>query len=341
MALSYETARTRGLARKVKPRDVEGWKMHHLNVNGQDYHVELKRFPKDHPYHPAYHDRSGDVYGGPENPGLHPWFKHLLLKRYHRKMNSLALIVGEAGIGKSAMGLKLCETMSRTMKRKFDISQVVFSAKDFFEAITTLKEGSWILFDEPAVEVLASREWYKDVQKCICYACESFRSFLLNVVFTTISPSLIDVNIRERLMHFMISCRDRGFGVVYRYLPSIFSSQVRTPNLGELYMPMPSADLWEDYSLKKLAFQKEKYYRYKEEATITEIRGRTFNEIVSDVLNRPFDFVVGEKVSVALIMRETRIGFKRATTLKKLLEEEITQLKAHAPPHRIIRLTVF
>ena len=298
--------------------------MYEMNVNGQNFHVELKRLPEDqHPKHLPYVDRHGWFWGGPERPDLLPWFSHLLLKRFHSKFNSLLLICGEAGIGKSAMGLKICEFMSRAMKRKFGISQVVFSAKDFFEAITKLPEGSWILFDEPAVEVLASREWYKDVQKAICYACESFRSFLINVVFTTISPQLIDVNIRERLMHFLISCRSRGYGVVYRYLPSIFESRVRSPYLGELRVGMPSPGLWELYCQKKLEFQKRKYYRYKEEATITESRGKTFNEIVNEALEQPEAYMVGEKVSIALIMKHTKLGYKRSLALKKLVEEEL------------------
>ena len=137
--------------------------------------------------------------------------KHKILDRDE---NFLGIFTGRTGIGKSGAAIKTA-TM---IKPDFDLSHLVFSAKDFMELMgrKDLKKGDVIIWDEIGVGQvggygsggLASREFMSTTNRILNYFMQGFRVYNLCVLFTLPSLSMLDVQTRN-LAHGVWVCLAR------------------------------------------------------------------------------------------------------------------------------------
>ena len=251
------------------------------------------------------------------NYGIFPWFQQILKARMKGERNNLILIVGEASSGKSYAGLTLCKNMDP----HFTVDNVVFTASEFFDRVKKLKKHSWVLFDEPAIAI-SHREWYSQINKVLTWTIESFRFKLIHVVFTSINANLIDKALREYLIHFLIVMQDRGWGRVYRYNPSQFRNEVRTPFLGEIFFGLPPKELCEAYERKRAEVQNRLYEQYAKDIERTVRKRLRFEDYYREALANIDKLRDREgQISTAKIRAVLGVGKRTAQDIRKLLIE--------------------
>lgn len=249
---------------------------------------------------------------------LKPFFSNIINTRSLQEKNNLLLITGEASSGKSYLGLSLCEHFDK----KFNIKKVIFTPKQFFDVVLELPKGSWVLLDEPA-QALSHREWYSEINKCITWVCESFRFRLINMIFTSISPNLIDKVLRSYLLHFMLVMKGRGSASVYQYSPSPFNDEVRTPYLGNIILPLPTQQLRDEYEEKRANIQLDRYYGYSKQIEARMVKKLTFAEQFQLVNKERLKLINKDgNFSIPRIMILANCGRNKAYEFIKLLKED-------------------
>lgn len=203
----------------------------------------------------------------------------------------------------------------------FTQKNVCFSPSEFFRLVLKLKKGSYIQLDEPAV-ILSNRRWWEQVNQCVVWCIESFRSKELNLILTCINSNLIDVAVRSFLINFMIVVKEQGEGTVYTVEPSQFKSIVRTPFLCDLYFPLPERELYLAYERKKAIAQDKWYRTYQTTADKLEKVGESFDQMFHRALEIK-DKLRDSKgeYHVAYVMREMGCGYKMAQSVVKLLKD--------------------
>ena len=197
-----------------------------------------------------------------------PTFSQVIYKRRSMGVNSIILVVGKRGIGKSYASLFLCSVFDPD----FSINQVVFSVEAFLDAMKDLKKGSCILFDESGISISA-RSFMSNTNQIMSFVGESFRFKGVDLITTVPSPNFIDTNIRQ-LSDFLIRMTGRGKGRVYQVSSNVFKSgDIKTPILCDIRTRKPDDGLCEQYESKRAAYLGGQYDNWL--ASLKEDRIRT------------------------------------------------------------------
>lgn len=173
-----------------------------------------------------------------------PYFLNTLVYRIHRKLATNVVVTGEAGVGKSYLAIDICrilEGITRSGKERFKLSQVVFTYKQFLEAVIKLRKGKVIIFDEPSY-AMGKREWYKELNKALVATIESFRFKIHPLFIPIINKSLLDKTVRDHLIQYQILVEDRGKAKIYRIKSGQFEDKVFHNYLGNLDFTMLDID---------------------------------------------------------------------------------------------------
>lgn len=254
------------------------------------------------------------------NADVYPWFQDRIKNRLNEHYNIIILFTGEAGSGKSYVGM----TTGQEFDKNFNIDRVTFTPDEFLKQVEHLHNKEWIMIDEPAVGgVLGKRTWYEDMQKALVDVLETFRFLNLGLIFATINKSLLDSIVRNYLLHYQVWIVGRGHGYVYHIEPSQFDNDVKTPYEGELFFELPSDDLIEAYEEKRRGIQRGRYFKTLTDMQDSELKGKTFVEIVRDAEAHADDLkdALGN-ISIASIRLKYGVGHNRAYDIKNHLKSK-------------------
>jgi len=118
----------------------------------------------------------------------------------YRNLTHIMAIVGGLGVGKSYVGLRICELISH----RFSLDNVVFNSKDFLRLLNSgqLKKGDAILWDEISISQY-SRDFMSLQNKLINHALTTFRTKNILLCFSTPSLKFVDVGV-SRLCHSVV-----------------------------------------------------------------------------------------------------------------------------------------
>jgi hypothetical protein len=193
-------------------------------------------------------------------------FLAAIYSREHKGINSIMLILGPRGIGKTYLAMKIAESLSGKMhSRKFTVDDVAFDLSEILSRIKYHEDSNerwaWIIFDEAGLEIFA-RNFMDDINKVMSYVMQSFRHTKINLVVNCPHPDMVDLHVRT-MADFWLDMRGRGKAKVYKTRLVSFRSGVRTP----LYCTienasLPSKELYEAYEAKKKSYLDRKYSEY-------------------------------------------------------------------------------
>ncbi|NVM21775.1 MAG: hypothetical protein HWN68_08345 [Desulfobacterales bacterium] len=269
------------------------------------------------------------------NRHIYPIFTHTLQTRIKKRMATVIVVVGVAGIGKSHAAIKVARKLDPT----FTEDQIVFTYKQFMQAVNRLREGKVIVFDEPSY-VIGKRKWWQELSQAITETIESFRFKILPLIIPVIDKSLIDIKVREDLIQYMVVVWDRGEASVYTVHKSPFTGHVTTPFFCQLFLGMIDSDKCETqfcqrcpqfkcecdllkakYERKKAGISDRRYRVSLEKAKAGEAKQYSTRALAREVLNR--------KLLETLKDERGRINkAKIRTVLADELEIEISEHKA-------------
>ena len=189
-------------------------------------------------------------------------FSKAIYSRQHKGLNTIILIAGPRGVGKSYLSLKLGERYDPY----FTVENVTFSIEDFLIKVEVLRRGSWswLVFDEIGLEV-AARDFMSMVNKVMSYVAQSFRFTKINLCCVVPDPDMVDIHVRK-LSDFWILVTNRGHARVYKTKMNPFrSGSYYTPLFCDLTISLPSKELCEAYEVKRHGVLQDKYQQYLEE----------------------------------------------------------------------------
>lgn len=184
-------------------------------------------------------------------------FSDALYSRKTKGLNTIVLIVGARGIGKSYLALKLGEKYDK----EFTVDNVVFDMEEFLIMLKKVSPYAFIVFDEAGLEV-AARDFMTTINKIMSYVSQSFRRTAVNLIVVVPNPDMVDVHVRL-LADFWIVVKTRGKGTMYKTKMNPFrSNQVLTRKFCNLRIGLPSDELSEVYEKKRKEKLGERYDAY-------------------------------------------------------------------------------
>ena len=162
--------------------------------------------------------------------------------RINKRLSTKIIVVGDAGIGKTYLAIDLAMVFDKTFKIEPPPSQVIFYHEDYMALTNILKEGKWIVLDEPSY-VIGHREWYNEINRILVQTMESDRFAVHPLIIPIINQALLDKVIRQHLLQYMIWVTDRGKGRVYGIRHSHFVDKVYYDYKCDLIMLAPKIQL--------------------------------------------------------------------------------------------------
>lgn len=165
--------------------------------------------------------------------GYFPYFQLILRTRVSKKKAVNVVVTGEAGEGKSYMAL----TLAKLLDPRFTITQVVFTYSNYMKLLRRLGMGRAIMFDEPSY-AMGKRDWYKQINKVLVQTIESQRFKVHPLFIPIINKALLDKTIRDHLIQFQVSVKDRGKAEVYRIQASPFEEKTYYHYICDLEYPI-------------------------------------------------------------------------------------------------------
>jgi len=143
--------------------------------------------------------------------GVYPVFSREIRRRVRNKKAVNIAVVGEAGEGKSYIGIQI----ARMIHPNFKVKQVIFGLKEYLLLTLRLGMGKPIVFDEPSY-AMGKRDWYKEINKVLVLSIESSRFKVHPLIIPVINLNLLDKSIRSYLIQYLVHVLDRGKAIVYR-----------------------------------------------------------------------------------------------------------------------------
>lgn len=239
-------------------------------------------------------------------------FSRAIFSRQKKGLNTIILIVGARGIGKSYLSLKLGETYDK----RFSVDNVTFSIENFLIRVDVLRRQrwAWLVFDEIGLEV-AARDFMSMVNKVMSYVAQSFRYTKINLVCVCPDPDMVDLHVRK-LSDFWILVTNRGHGRVFKTKMNPFrSGGYYTPLFCDINIKLPSPELCDSYEEKREVVLQEKYYQY-----LDEIRNKGYSP-------KPIDWTAKAKELKAAFEAEGIPRRKWAQEIK--IREGVAHVKAY------------
>lgn len=255
------------------------------------------------------------------------YFTEWIQNRLNSKRNVLICIVGETGVGKSYMALRLGEVYDQN--HDFDINHVAFTAEEFFKCLETMKSGCFVVFDEAGV-AYSHREFQKLSNKLLSFVFQTFRYKYINVIFTVPTLGYLDY-VGRGLLHCVIRVVDRGKGIVYNVQKNMLGTEIYTPKMGIITVGLPSENLTNEYEKKKAEIMERRYRDWSKEvkANVNPYKFSSPMEIAREVLKNKETFMDKKgRFDAFLISGLLGINTVKAYTVKRLLESGIVTPEA-------------
>lgn len=170
-----------------------------------------------------------------------------ILQRCQQKYDTILLIVGKRGRGKSTFAAEIMSTFLELQGRSFGLENIMLteSREQMFNAVKTWKPGDGYIFDE-AINQLFSRDFFKG---------SDFISLLTEIrykrtlaIFNIPELFQIDKIVRESLADHVVQITERGFAV--GSAPSLLSGEQRYSN-AKPDQPVLTPQAHTDFLLKK------------------------------------------------------------------------------------------
>jgi len=180
-------------------------------------------------------------------------------EKLRKDMDWLHLVVGYEGVGKSCLGIQICQDVDSD----FDVSRIVFSPMEFMEAVHRAKPYQAILCDE-GVELLFTRKAMHREQVDIIKTLTQIRAKNLFICICIPDLFLIDSYIRGHRIKSMTRIVRRGVfaffskkrtGQIYRD-PEMRTVKYPQPNFYERFKDLNGSKIWDAYLHKKGLFVK-------------------------------------------------------------------------------------
>lgn len=255
-------------------------------------------------------------------------FSSVIYQRIHVGLNSILLVLGARGIGKSYIAMKIGERMGHG---KFSVEDIVFNMEEFLVRLKYYEEKkirwAWIVFDEVGLEIPA-REFMKIVNKVMSYVAQSFRRTAINLMVVVPHPSMVDLHIRS-LADFWVVMKQRGVARIYQNKMNPFRDKPQTPFLNvELEVGLPSAELCEDYEAKRAEYLSGKYDQYlkevkheKEKRSLVDLEKRA--GVLSEIKARVKSGELKKEEIAYEIMTRLKLSQAPAYHLRKVILNEL------------------
>lgn len=170
-----------------------------------------------------------------------------ILQRVQHKYDTILLIVGKRGRGKSTFAAEIMSTFLELEGKPFGLENIMLteSKEQMFNAVKTWKPGDGYIFDE-AINQLFSRDFFKG---------SDFISLLTEIrykrtlaIFNIPELFQIDKIVRESLADHVVQITERGFAV--GSAPSLLSGEQRYSN-AKPDQPVLTPQAHTDFLLKK------------------------------------------------------------------------------------------
>lgn len=136
---------------------------------------------------------------------LRPRFCQIIKDRiFKMNKNSLIIVCGETGSGKSYAALRMAEIIDPT----FNIDRCVFDTESFLAKMkdgldhNTLQKGSAVVYDEMGISH-SNRNFYDSINKALNFVFQGFRRENLVVFMTVPKMKFVDSQIRD-LIHYVV-----------------------------------------------------------------------------------------------------------------------------------------
>lgn len=247
--------------------------------------------------------------------------------RQKKSRDSRIIIQGPAGIGKSWLGLVLGEELDPLFKddpvRAVD-EQVFWKAEDFMHGVRTLKDGSYIQYDEPA-QSWHHREFMTAASIILSKTVLSFRYKHFKTSFLLPSIDLIDKDARV-LNNFMINCLDQGKSEVYTITPRKFGGGEPWYNkiIDSMTTRIPSVKLQHAYEKKKFETEDNLYAEYdKILTTAAQAKPKLSNdELLAKIQANPSAYYKKGKLYPPKIMIKEGVARHTADGIVSILNED-------------------
>lgn len=242
-------------------------------------------------------------------------FSAALHSRKSKGLNSIILVMGARGIGKSYLSLKIGETYDHN----FNVNNVIFTMEEFLTRLNEVKKYAWLVFDETGLEV-AAREFMTIINKVMSYIAQSFRYTAVNLICVVPNPDMVDIHIRE-LADFWIVVTNRGHARVYRTRMNPFrSGSLSTPLLCKLNITLPSQPLCDEYESKRRMVLDSKYTIYLQE--ILKQKGKGIEPV-----NKRLE-------AIKLLEEAKQLGYTKASEVDAFIADRLTISETAARHYR-------
>ena len=193
----------------------------------------------------------------------------------------MLLIVGEMGSGKSLAGVSIACRVDPSFSKK---PRIVYTVREFLDALLVMNKGEVIIFDEAGVGIPA-REWQQQQNKIMSIITQILRFKNICVIFTTPNIRLLDINVRETMNGFLkpryilkneninvctykvITVNDAGESVKKNFVHYDGKSGAAGEIIDPLYVPRPDPVVEKYYEEMSLNMKNEKLRELQKELT--------------------------------------------------------------------------
>jgi len=217
-------------------------------------------------------------------------------RRITLNLNSIFLVVGPRGSGKSYTSMRISEMLDKT----FTVDDVVFDVQGFLERLKQI-QGKWksLIFDEAGLsEAMPARLFMRELNLVMSYVAESFRHTRTHLFVTVPSQYMIDVSIRQ-LADFYVVMQSRGQARVYTIKMNPFRhGQIMTPVLCNIETLIPSKQLCEDYETKRASWMETLYDKW-----LTDVK--------AEGAKKPFKNVIPEAEKIYSELQDSKMEDKK------------------------------
>lgn len=183
------------------------------------------------------------------------WFIDQLREREKTDRNTLGLVLGKPGRGKTTWSLDVCQKMDEG----FSPDRIVFTYRQFRKAVEDSPENSWFVWDEPN-RGLSHRNWYSQINKAVTTYLQTSRFRHKSILFALPKADLIDKAARA-VMSFEAILFTRGIASVYAIEPNHFGTSPESFKyfMGEVQTSKVTGELWKAYQDKREEFHRKEF----------------------------------------------------------------------------------
>lgn len=119
---------------------------------------------------------------------------------HYKNQSAVAIVDGRSGMGKTTISTQMASYMSPN----FSLDNIHFTPDSFLEALTTMKKGDTIIFDEAML--LSSRAALSQINRMIVIAMSMIRSKNIFIIFNVNSIFDLDRNLALSRADILLNC---------------------------------------------------------------------------------------------------------------------------------------